>query len=126
MTHTCETLIRYEYYNDGSSNIVKEIVTFKKVPCNDPLISELSKANYHPNQGYPKTFINGIRYNIYGLYRSKNYLNGKLSYTGFKGYKLIPSQDSKIRPLDSVQPSGDLYFVYEQKEVKIDGKQKKW
>jgi len=111
MTHTCETLIQYEYYNDGSSNIVKKTVTFKKVPCNDPRISELGKANYLQKQGHTKPFINGIRYNIYALYRSKNYLNGKFRYTGFMGYKLIPSQDSKIRPLDSVQPSGDLYFV---------------
>lgn len=126
MTHTCETLIRYEYYNDGSSNIVKKTVPFKKVPCNDPLISELGKAKYLQKRGHTKPFINGIRYNIYAIYESINYLNGKPCCTGFKGYKLVSSQDSKIQPLDSVQPSGDLYFVYEQKEVKIDGKQKKW
>lgn len=118
MTATYETLTRYEFYNEGTSNTVKETVTYKRVPWNDPLILELSKANHCLNPGHTERFVNEARYDIYALFASITYVNGKPSPTGFKGYRVVLRQRFRPQPLDTLQPTDGLYFVYEQKVVK--------
>ncbi len=118
MTATYETLTRYKFYNEGSSNTVEETVVYKRVPWNDPLILELSKANHHLKPGHTERFVNGARYDIYALFASIAYLNGKARPTGFKGYRVVSRQGFGPQPLDTLRPTDGLYFVYEQKGVK--------
>ena len=119
MTDTYETLIRYRFYNEGTTNTVEETVIYKRVPSNDSRILELSKANHHRKPGHTERFVNGVRYDIYALFSSITYLNDKARLKGFKGYRVVSRQRfGGPQPLDTLLPTDGLYFVYEQKGVK--------
>lgn len=118
MTATYETLTRYKFYNEGLSNTVEETVVYKRVPWNDPLILELSKATPHLQPGHTERFVDGVRYDIYALFSSTTDLNGKARPTGFKGYRVVSRQGFRLQPSATLRPTDGLYFVYEQKGVK--------
>lgn len=111
-----ETLTLLNFCSDGNSSFINTTFVYKRIFSGDPRLLGLSRMHLAKKQGRSERFINGQIFDIYGLYSRIVYVGKKSRYVGLKGYKLVLRDGSGSRPLDSLNYSDGLYYVYEKKE----------